>query len=314
MVVDLGNVVIERLCTLVGVEPRYGPCPKTSNWCLWGTHQRAWSEPVTADRGYAASTLHLRTQVFEGFTGSLAQSVALSARLSLPTIAGIAQSTDAPARLELVSSLDVHRGNASRIPDVLAVVARVQAAEARMLSESKGLDWVGLTPKVSTGVNLPFDLLLKPAEMLLSRVGPERRDFGWPEAEVSAAIDELVLRARAEVVIRTFESMSATLLLDSVKGTRSILEVRADVSHPLLGQGLSMVLSTPAASGPLNAMVANALEVRPGGAGDTLGGWWATHGGGLRYAGFYPNAFYHKGFALQLLLGYARRARKTASI
>jgi hypothetical protein len=303
----LGEVAIDRVCDLLGVAAGATRANSGFSWSLWGARQRIWAEH-TSDLGYPAWKLHLRTHALEGFSGSPAQSVTLSARLMQPTLAGLLQSTEDPSRLELASSLEVHGSNLSWIPSVLALAARVQAIEARGLSESRELTWVGLAPAVNTGDELPRGFVLTPDDVLLGGLEQELDGSAWPRKEIAECADVLVLRARAEVV-RTSGNLSTTLLLDSTHGPRCILEATPDAMHPLLGRGLSVELRTPSLSGPLNAIVANALDFGPLATADALGGWWATHGGVLRYTGFYPDAFYRKGFALQLLFGNARRAR-----
>jgi hypothetical protein len=251
-------------------------------------------------------TLRLRTRAVHGFSGSQAQSVVLSAPLARPTLACLVQSASHADRLEMATNLEVQRGNAEWVPRVLAVAAHVQAAEARMFSELKGLSWVGLRPAADVNASTPPGLLLEPNEVFVGGLGFEPVAQAWPETEVAECIGVLRLRTGAEAV-RPSTGMTATLLLNSAKRPQRILDINARATHPLLGQGLSIALTTTTVSGPLNAIVTNSIEVGSRAEGDALGGWWAAQDGLLKYTGFYPDVFYRKGLLLRLLLEYARR-------
>jgi hypothetical protein len=301
MVLDLGKVALGGLHERLAFEAVFEHSDNDVRWSLGSTAQRAASRPGAGDRGYPCWNVQVRTPALAGFSGTPAQGEALSTRIPLPTIACLAQSSDEPARLDLVSSLEVHRGNVSWVPDVLASVARIQAVEARALSALKGFDRVGLKGLAEPHVDNPYWLAT------LTSAHAE----AWPDSEIGECIDVLVRRARAEIIPMPAR-MSTSLLLDAAKGQPCILQINPDATHASLGQGLQAVLNVPIGSGPLRAIIANALEVGPHGIGDALGGWWATSGGIFRYVGFYPNAMYRKGLALQLLLGYAERAHKTS--
>jgi len=309
---DLGRAVVVRFLQLLGVEGACTPGEAGIQWSLWGASQRVWSEPVKVADYDAAWTVRLRTRALDGFIGSPAQLVALSTRLTLPTLAGVARSADQPTRLELASSFVVHQGNIGWVAGALAVAARVQAIEARLFSESKGLAWVGLNPVVDMGAKVPETLLREPDSLLTGGLDTEGSRQAWPESEISECADVLALRARAHA-IRTPRGMTATFVVDSTTDTRSILEARADGVHPLLGRGLSVILRIPARGGPLDAIAANEREVGPWGNTDALGGWRAPQGGLLQYSSFYPDALYRRGLALQLVLSCARRAGNTIS-
>jgi hypothetical protein len=307
MDLDLGKAAIERLPKLLGVETECATRQPGFCWALWGAIQCAWSEPAGIDRGYPVWKLHLRTSALTGFSNSLAQNVMLSARLTLPTLACVVQSTDRPERLELATSIEVHRGNIAWVPQMLAVAARVQAAEARMMAESKGLDWATLKPMVNTEAVIPRRLALKPEEVLLYDPCSELTGTAWPESEIAEGIDVLKLRAGAEEA-GTSAGMSATLVFDAPTQSRCNLDIKINATHPLLGRGLSLALATTNVGASPKAIAMNSREVGCEGAGEVLGGWWTTHAGVLKYTGFYPDAFDRKGLAVQLLLAFARRA------
>ena len=302
MVEDLGRAALDRLRELLDVETVHEHPNKSLSWTLQGAVQRAWSLPAPVDRGYPMWRIHLRTKAIEGFSATPKQNEALSVRVPLPTIASLAQSSDQPASLNLASSLGVHRGNAEWVPEVLSLVARIQVVEAHRLSQSKGFGWLGLKPAVESDIADPS---------LLTSWTSTSQSPAWPDAEIAECVDVLVRRARAEVIPMPAR-MSTSLMLDPSGGPPCMLQIKTEATHAFLGQGLHAVLNVASACSPLRAIVANTLELGEQGIGDSLGGWWATSGGVLRYCGFYPNALYRKGLALQLLLGYAERAHRTS--
>ena len=306
MATDLGRIAIDRMLKLLGVEvpPPYEPTHRS--WVLWGAIQHAWWEPAVTPYVDPIWTLLLRTLAVEGFSASRAQSVVLAAPFAPPTLACLVQSADSPDRLEMATNLEVHRENVEWVSRVLAVAARVQAAEARMFSELKGLGWVGLRPGADINASTPPGLLLEPSEVFLGGLGFEPVSKAWPETEVMECIGVLRLRTGADAV-RPSPGMTATLILHSARRPQGILDINVRATHPLLGRGLSLTLTTSVVSGPLNAIVTNSIEVGSKAVGDALGGW-SSQPGVLKYTGFYPDVFYRKGLLLRLLLEYARRA------
>jgi hypothetical protein len=300
---DLGNDVLTRLGDVLGVKGE-----KTAEelgglwWQLWGAPQRAWLEAARD----GTRRVQLRTGAFEWFPGSLAQLAELSAELPVPTIAGIARRMDDPSRLELATSFEVREDTMDWVMLALPAAARMQAAEARLLAQSKTLGRVGLVPEVDTEAKAPSSLSLRRGNLLQDRrtkhAGP-----CWDESEISECADVLKAQMHAHTV-RTGQGFQASFRLRSGEAARSILEVTTDCEDPLFGRGLLVVLSTSARGGPLGAMALNEREVGPLSRGHALGGWWAPKGGLLHHCLFFPQAIYQKGVALQLLLAYARRA------
>jgi hypothetical protein len=236
----------------------------------------------------------------------LAQLSELSAELPVPTVAGIARRADDQTRLELATSFEVRDDTIDWVMMALPAAARMQAAEARLLSQSKALGRVGLVSEVDADAKAPSALSLRRGNLLQDRrtkhAGP-----CWDESEISECADVLKAQMHAHTV-RTSQGFQASFRLRSGEAARSILEVTTDCEDPLFGRGLLVVLSTPARGGPLGAMTLNEREVGSVNRGHALGGWWAPKGGFLHYCLFFPQAIYQKGIALQLLLSYARRA------
>ena len=114
--------------------------------------------------------------------------------------------------------------------------------------------------------------------------------------------------------VQTPEGICATLPFGPAGASRSILELNAEAEHPMLGKGLSAILTMPLQVGPTEAMMLNEREVGPQCSGDALGGWRATEEGILVHSSFYPHALYQEGLDLQLLLAYARRAHEVANV
>jgi hypothetical protein len=188
--------------------------------------------------------LLLRTLAVEGFSASRAQSVVLSAPFAPPTLACLVQSADSPDRLEMATNLEVHRENVEWVSRVLAVAARVQAAEARMFSELKGLGWVGLRPGADINASTPPGLLLEPSEVYLGGLGFEPVSKAWPESEVMECIGVLRLRTGADAVrpvSRDDRHPHSSQRQATAEASSMSMSVRRT---PLLGRGLSLTLTT----------------------------------------------------------------------
>jgi hypothetical protein len=142
-------------------------------WQLWGAHQRAWLE--TARGADGTRRVQLRTGAIQWFPGSLAQLSELSAELPVPTLAGMVRRVDQPSRLELATSLEVREDTIEWVLKALPAAARMQAAEARLLSQSKALGRVGLIPEVDVEAKAPSTLSLRRGNLLQNRRAPEAR-------------------------------------------------------------------------------------------------------------------------------------------
>jgi hypothetical protein len=237
----------------------------------------------------------------------------LSVELSLPTIAGLVRRADRASRLELATSLEVREDTVEWILKVLPVAARMQAAEARLLSQSKALGRVGLVPEVDLEAKAPAVLPSRRGNLLPNSLAPRLAGPCLENAEIEECAEVLEAQLRAHAV-RTPHGFEAAFRLRSPEAGRSILEVTADSKDPAFGKGLLVVLSTPVRGGPQSALVLNESEVSPLGRGHALGGWWAPKGGLLHHCMFIPDAIYLKGVTLHLLLAYARRADDAAEL
>jgi hypothetical protein len=309
---DLGSDVLLRLGEVLGVKS-----DKTAEelggvwWQLWGAPQRAWLEAVR--RADGTRRVQLRTGALKWFPGSIAQLSELSAELPVPTLAGIVRRVDQPSRLELATSFEVREDTIDWILTALPAAARMQAAEARLLSQSKALGRVGLIPEVDVEAKAPSALSLRRGNLLHDRRAPKLAGPSWDESEISECADVLKAQMHAHTV-RTAQGFHASFRLRSGQAARSILEVTTDCEDPLFGRGLLVVLSTPVRGGTLGAMALNEREVGSFSRGHALGGWWAAKGGLLQHCLFFPAAIYQKGVTLQLLLSYARRAAEAAEL
>lgn len=301
---DLGRELISRLRELMGVESGWAEGDTRFQWPLWGAPQRGWSEPATGGDGWPGWRLQLRTSALEGFTGSEEQQRVLAAEISPPTLAGLVRSPGRASRLELASSLDVRGAGVGWVLWLLAVAGRVQAAEARRLSESARLAAVGLEPAVDLAASVPAALREHPWEVLIGAGPLPGHAPRWSAADAALCID--ALRSRSARAVATPGGLTATFAPGGRPDERSLLELRSAV-HPLLGEGIASELRVPLAFGLLQAMALNEREVGPRGRGDALGGWWPTRAG-LAHCAFHPRAFRPAGFGVELALAYARRA------
>ena len=304
---DLGRELLSRLREQVGAgwtEHEMG-----FEWSLGGTAQRAWSELSTGADGWPTWRLQLRTPALEGFSGSPAQIDALSAEPPVASLAGLTRRAGQPTQLDLASSLDVRCGSVGWALWLLAVTGRLQAAEARRLSLSKELAAVGLAPAVDLAAETP-SLPPRPEQIPIGEAPPPVQGSDW-SAMMSECVDALRTRAQAQAILTPW-GLTATLAAGG-EGERSILEVKADARHPLLGKGLSVELWTPFREGLLQALTLNEREVGPRSRGDALGGWWVAEAD-LVHGSFHPAAFNPKGFGVELMLAYARRAREAHEI
>ncbi|MGH9146861.1 MAG: hypothetical protein ACRD1Q_09140 [Vicinamibacterales bacterium] len=311
---DLGGNLLMRLRKVLDVRSEwFDGEPRGITWRLWGAQQRAWLDTTTTRDGVLTRRLQLRTSALEWFPGSLAQLSELSVELSLPTIAGLVRRVDQPSRLELATSLEVREDTVEWILEVLPIASRMQAAEARVLSQSKALGRVGLIPEVDLEAKAPAVLPSRRRSLLPNALVPRLAGPCLEDSEIAECAEVLQAQLRAHAV-KTPHGFHATFRLRSVDAGRSILEVTADSKDPAFGKGLLVVLSTPVRGGPQTAMLLNESEVSLLGRGHALGGWWAPKGGLLHHCMFIPDAIYRKGVTLHLLLVYARRADDAAEL
>ena len=309
---DQESRVFEDLCDALGVRASWRAGAGSFQWTLCGAEQRAWRVPTTSSGDGPAWRLHLRTYAVDGFSGSPAQLSVLSSDLTAPTLAGVVRTADVPAKLELASALDVPGGDFRRVLRAVVVTARSQAAEAGYLSLSRRLTSVGLVPGVDLEAAAQAESWRSSAGAIVGRREREvERAFGT-RSQIGAWIDMLRQQTGARAV-QTPEGICATLPFGPAGVSRSILELNADAEHPMLGEGLSAILTMPLQVGPTEAMMLNEGEVGPQCSGDALGGWRATEEGILVHSSFHPHALYQDGLDLQLLLAYARRAREVAN-
>jgi hypothetical protein len=307
---DLGSELLSRLGELIGEEPGRTDAKGAFQWSLWGTGQRAWSEPAADANGWPTWRLQLRTRALAGFSGSQAQLEALAAEPRVAALAGLVRAAGQPAQLELASSLDVRGSGVGWVLWLLSVAGRIQALEARRLSESRALASAGLLPAVDPASAAPS--LGPRAEKVVLGDAPWPGNGPLGADGVTGCVDALREHAGAHAT-RTPWGLSATLPAGGEEGARSLLELRTDTRHPLLGSGLTTELRTPFRSGLLQALALNEREVGPRGRGDAIGGWWPAEAG-LVHGSFHPTAFHPSGFGVELALRYARRAREVADL
>jgi hypothetical protein len=225
------------------------------------------------------------------------------------TLAGLVRHPADPSRLELATSLDVHEATLDWTVRVIAVAARVQAAEAAALrSQAEGLAEAGLAPAVGAAAPAALGLL---SAVLVGSERPEATPR-WAEPEIGRFFDELEETADTRV---TGTAWGTSATLDHRRGTtkaRSVLEVKANAWHASLGDGLSVALWTQARGALLDAIAWNEREAGARHLGLGLGGWWALPEGALVHQSFLPRLLYERGAATRLLHAYTLRARAAA--
>ena len=304
---DFVSDVLVRLREVLEVASEWtNEEPRGLTWRLWGAQQYAWLETTVTRDGSRIRRLQLRTRALEWFPGSLAQLSELSVELPLPTVAGVVRHVDRPSRLELATSLEVREDTLDWVLAALPIAARMQAAEARLVAQSKALARVGLIPEIDLAAKAPTALPLRRGNLLTNGPSPKLAGPCLEDSEIAECIEVLEAQLGAHAV-RTPQGFQASFRPRSPDALRSILEVSGGTKDPLFGKGLLVVLSTPVRGGLMGAMLLNESEVGPLGRGHALGGWWAHKGGLLHHCMFIPDAIYQKGATLHLLLAYARR-------
>ena len=197
-VADLGGNLLMRLREVLEVRSEwFDGVPRGITWRLWGAQQRAWLEETTTRDNLLTRRLQLRTSSLEWFPGALAQLSELSVELSLPTIAGLVRRADRPSRLELATSLEVREDTVEWILKVLPVAARMQAAEARLLSQSKALGRVGLIPEVDLEAKAPAVLPSRRGNLLPNSLAPRLAGPCLEDAEIEECAEVLEAQLRA---------------------------------------------------------------------------------------------------------------------
>ena len=214
--------------------------------------------------------------------------------------------------LELASAVEVYDGNVSSMVKLLAVAARAQAADARLLlAYSRRLSGAGLIPVIDAAATMPISFLPGTARRRDTPVlPPPRRGIS---REILPWVDALEQRGVARAV-ETPWGVTATFALGSTIETQSKLDLRPDPGRPLFGPGVTVGLWTPVRGGPLDALAWNAREVGEGSRGDALGGWWAPPGGVLVHRAFFPAEICQPDVVSAALDSCIRRAELASSV
>lgn len=290
---DLGR------CAVAGVRERLGidaaehlEWSHGFSWRPSGREQRVWAVPAFEDGAPVGWRVHARTELSPRFGGSPALIEVLQSELPRATLSGVVRDAEEPHRLQLASSLHVHRDNRDWAVRVMETAARLQALEACRLDELTR-PATPVTAAVESGQ----------AGAAAAEGAPE----AWPDvADCVAALRGVP----GSHIVETREGLMASLPFGEAH--RSLLELRASAQRPALGPGLSVVLTLPGSGCVRDALELNELEIAERSDTDLLGSWSARRGARV-FSAFFPVAAWGEGLAVEIALGSARRAERLAS-
>jgi hypothetical protein len=276
----------------------------------WGADlaQRVWTDAPEEDEGHTIWRLHARTDFLSGWSKVKdgVPKIELLARQS--TIAGPVVDPSARDKIQLASSIYVHRDSAQGMRDIFALICSIQAAEAHIMAEPTaellGVDVARSAHPVSGRRSEPDDML----NVISAMVVPYgERPSSWVGEEMESLV-ELLEQPPCVLVDGNGKELSAQYAF----GERvSVLRVDADVENPRIGRGCLMRLTVPEHSGPTvssDALQLNIRELRFGMRAPFLGSWCSSKDG-LTFVSFLPNAMHRPGLLTNLVMGAVIRAR-----
>lgn len=289
---ELGPSAVARMRECLGIDAAaQSEWNHGFTWNPFGWVQHAWAAPALERGDDLGSRVHLRTELSLRLDGGKASIEAVRSQLPLATLAGVVRVAGDPRRLQLASSLRVHPGNHAWAVRLLVAAARLQLLEAFLL------DRLAATPP--PGARLPgpdFGLDADPALEMSA-------DTGLEVAECAAVLRGLP----GACAVKTPGGLTASLPFGG-GAAKSLLELVAQARRPAVGPGLSMVLTVPGECGVVEAIELNEGEIRDESDTDLLGGWSARPGGRV-FTTFLPMAAWGRGLAMEIVLGFVRRAQ-----
>ena len=306
---DLGVEVVNRVrARPEWAHRRCAEWPRGFACSRCGLLQRIWSEPAAADEGRPAWRVEVRTRVLAGFDGSPAQYEALGAEMAQATLAALVRDPEDPTRLGLASTLHVRRGNARWAADLVAFVARMQAAEARRLLGTSVLRDLGAEPDLAADAAPEMARGTEDDRVERVSAAPARPAGVWPAVDVRASVDFLSAQAGVHAISTPRGLMASFAWAEPPSRRRRVLlEVDTAAARPGLGRGLSVLLVPAGRSHGVKAALAlNERELWPECPTDLLGGWSSPEGT-LRYGAFFPDAVHRRGLLPQVVRAAARR-------
>jgi len=275
-------------------------------WWPAELEQEVWAEPAWDDDGIVVWRVHVRTDLLCDVdpAGRAVEWVATVARSMGSLSAPILDGQDAP-RVRLASSVYVHEQNLCWTQPLLAWVGLLQLAEARLwaaIAEETGVARARWSAHPVTGPRREPDELTGLVEKLVLPRGRGPSPYAGSDMEAC-----LRFARQPPVVLATGGPEGVTAELPFGPRT-SLLQLRADARHPLLGSGLLVLLTLPvSARDGAQAVGLNSRELQAG-VRTKLMGSWVPDETGLSFAAFYPSAVRREGIAVNLFLGMAQRA------
>src|SRR5205085_2344585 len=118
-------------------------------WCVWHDRgftwwagelaQHVWAEPTFTVDGTTYSTVHVRTDLFEGFDLRPEQLETLYLIMNNATLSGPAREPTNPSRIQMASAAIVHDEGREWREDTLVYAALLQLSEAYLQFERPAL-------------------------------------------------------------------------------------------------------------------------------------------------------------------------------
>ena len=309
--VDLGLETVAFLRARYQVEDEWIQVRERGfRWWPAELEQEVWAEPAWDDGGIVVWRVHVRTDLLCELDGGgrAVEWLASVARTIGSLSAPIVECGDG-RRVRLAASVYVHGQNLDWTHPLLAWVGLMQVAEARLwaqVADETGVARAGWSTHPVTGPRRVPDELTGIVDKVIL---PRGRG---PSPFVGIDMEECLRFAqRPPVVLATGGPDGVTVEVPFNRRT-SLVQVRADARHPVLGSGLLVLLTLPVtATGAAQALELNRHELEAG-VRTKLMGSWVPDETGLSFAAFYPSAVRQEGLAVNLLLGMLQRARWAA--
>jgi hypothetical protein len=303
---DLGLATVDYLRERYQLEEEWiEERERGFRWWPAELEQETWAEPASDDGGRPTWRVHTRTDLLcEVEAGSRAVEW-------LGSMAHQAGSLSAPViedggRVRLATSVYLHDQNVAWTWPLLAWIGLLQVHEARQWARSAdaaGIAKAGWSAHPRTGPREEPDELTSAVSVHLRPRGNEPSLFDGSDIE-----DCLGILQRSQAVHATEDASGLTAQMRFGSRT-SLVQLRPDSAHSLLGNGLRVLLSLPlGAADAAFALELNRRElVEP--TRTALRGSWVPSSTALTFSAFYPNAVWQEGLAVNLLLGTILRGK-----
>lgn len=308
---DVGLRIVQDLYQTMQVDAEWSVRTERGfTWWAKDHAQRVWADPPEESDGIRVSRLHARTDLVTGFEPRPENLALLAVGAMRGTVAGVVRHPERPDRLQLATSVYAHAQNREWTGLLFSVAVPLQATEAHLqgppLAMRLGAE-VAATDHPASGRRPHHDQMLDLLEdcILPAGTGPSL----WPGLEMQRVLD---LLQQGPGVLATGDAGALTAEFP-FRGRTALLRVITDQRHPLLGNGLLLLLSLPLSGAPgelcRSALELNEQELRSMTRAPFLGSWSFGGPWGLTFASFLPNLVYRPGLLPNLVIGMANRAR-----